>query len=419
MAYDTNFLGNGIAAPLPTFGPDLDGEIVRSSRLRDQIYADYPTFSLVMNSRHRSAAFVAINIDQSKLGGRGKKNWSFDTRITDDYRSLQLNNDYYKFNVWDRGHLARRASAAWGRTQAERDRNSRETYYWTNSALQHEWVNQDEWLGIEDWVRTLKDDVNDRICSISGPIYSEVHVSVEPNGRRPAAVPNAFFKVVMFRHRDSQNKLSVRAFIVPQNAATMRANKEYEVEDLQTYQVSIRLIEQQTGLVFPDEVVQANPLFFEDQEGAASVGNPNLPEVNAVNVDSNIIDPDQPREPLVLGSDSVKIVAAMINPSGSERDNEWVSLINVGVTRISLSDWKLVDHYGRICKLEGELEPGVATRVQPVANMQLRNHSGSITLLNSNEERIDRAFWIEAEARQQDVPIVFMNPRRFEGSPPQ
>ena len=116
MAYDIGFLGHGVEAPLPTFGPELDGDIVRSSHLRDEIYADYPTFSLVMNSRHRSAAFVALNIDQSRLGGRGSKSWTFDTRVANN---LQLNNDYYRQNVWDRGHMARRASAAWGSNQAQ------------------------------------------------------------------------------------------------------------------------------------------------------------------------------------------------------------------------------------------------------------------------------------------------------------
>jgi endonuclease G len=416
MAYDIGFLGNGVEAPLPTFGPELAGDIVRSSHLRDEIYADYPTFSLVMNSRHRSAAFVALNIDQSRLGGTGSKSWTFDTRVANN---LQLNNDYYRQNVWDRGHMARRASAAWGSNQAQRNRNSRETYYWTNAALQHQWVNQDEWLGVEEWVRTLEDDQNNRVCSISGPIYSEIHTSVEPNGRTPAAVPNAFFKVVMFRHRDSQDQLSVRAFIVPQNAATMRANGEFEGEDLQTYQVPIRLIEQQTGLVFPDEVVQANPLFFEDLDGAAGVGNPDLPEVHEVDVDVNIIDPGQPRPPQGQGSESIRIAAAMVNPSGPERANEWVSLINVGATTVSVQNWELTDHLGRVCHLQGDIEPGVAIRVQPVEDMQLRNRNGSITLTNSNGERVDRAFWIEAETRQQDVPVVFMDPQRFEGPPPQ
>ena len=415
MAYDIDFLGDGVKAPLPTFGPNLDGDIVRGIHLRDQIYADYPTFSLVMNSRYRSAAFVALNIDQTKLGGRGKKEWAFDTRIANN---LQLNNDYYRQNEWDRGHMARRASAAWGSNQAQRDRNSRETYYWTNAALQHQWFNQDEWLGVEEWVRTLEDDANNRVCSVCGPIYSEIHTSVEPNGRPPAAVPNAFFKVVMFRHRDSPDQLSVRAFIVPQNAESMRAAGQFKGEDLQTYQVPIRLIEQQTGLVFPEEVVQANPLFFEDLDGAAGVGNPILPEVHEVDVDVNIIDPGQLRPPQGHGRESIRIVAAMVNPSGSERENEWISLINLGATKVSLQHWKLTDHRGRVCDLQSDIEPGVAIRVQPVDNIQLSNSNGSITLTNSRGERVDRAFWIEAETRQQDVPVVFMNPQRFEGPPP-
>ena len=138
MAYDVDFLLGGVTAPLPTFGPGLAGDIVRNNMLRDEIYADYPTYSLVMNARRRSAAFVALNIDQSSDNGNGSKSWTYDTRID---RNFQLNNDYYEHNPWDRGHLARRASAAWGATQPIQDRNSRETYYWTNSTLQHQWVN--------------------------------------------------------------------------------------------------------------------------------------------------------------------------------------------------------------------------------------------------------------------------------------
>ena len=415
MAYETDFLGGGVIAPLPTFDPELDGDILRSDRLRDGIYADYPTFTLVMNSQRRSAAFVALNINQKLLGGRGKKRWAYDSRIASRF---QLDNDYYRNNRWDRGHLARRASAAWGRNTAEKNRHSRETYYWTNAALQHQWFNPDEWLGVEEWVRSLRDDENDRVCSISGPIYGEVHTSVEPNGRPSAAVPNAFFKVVMFRHRDTPSDLSVRAFIVPQNAKTMRAGDEFDLQDLQNYQVSVRLIEQQTGFIFPEEVVQANPLFFEDVEGARRVGNPNLPEVHPVDVDENIIDPGQLRAPQGIADEPIRIAAAMVNPSADERANEWISLINLGAEHVSIEDWVLTDHQGRTRRLSGAIEPGVAIRVQPVDPLELRNRNGSITLMNQSGQRVDRVHWVEADTRVEDRPVVLLDTGRFTGPPP-
>lgn len=411
MAYKTDFLGNQVEAPLPGFGAELDGHIYRNASLRQGIYADYPNFTVVMNALRRSPAFVALNIDQRRLGGNGSKSWTYDSRIK---RSAQLNNDYYRNNVWDRGHMARRASAAWGASQAEKDRNSRETYYWTNAALQHEWVNQDEWLGVEDWVRTLDDDVNNKICSISGPIYSEVSHSVTPRGRRPAQVPNAFFKVVMFRHQQAQEELSVRAFIIPQDHNTMRANGEWALEDLQLYQVPVMLIEQHTGLIFPDEVVQANPLYFSDSDGAAGVGNPLLPETHPVNVDTNIIDPGNPRPDAGRDDSPVRIAAAMVNPAGNEAAGEWVSLINLGADTVAMTGWRLTDHKGREHPLpDQQLEPGVAIRVQPVAAMQLRNLGGSITLSNANGQRVDRAFWVSEEGRRQGQPIVFLRPDRF------
>ncbi len=283
--------------------------------------------------------------------------------------------------------------------------------------MQHEWVNQDEWLGVEDWVRTLRDDHNDRICSISGPIYSEIFSSVQPPGREPAAVPNAYFKVAMFRHRDIQDELSVRAFIVPQNSATMRANGEWSLEDLQIYQVPIMFIEQHTGLIFPEEVVQANPLFFSDEEGASRVGDPSLPETHPVDMDTNIIDPGDPRSDPGRADETIRIAAALVNPVGDERANEWVSLINIGSASVDTAGWKLTDHLGRVHDLPDQtIEPGVAIRVQPVADMQLRNNGGSITLRNSQGQQIDRAFWVREEGSRQGQPVVFMTPDRFIGA---
>ncbi len=82
MPYDLDFLGNNVSAPLPTFSASLDGHILRSDALREQIYADYPNFSVVMNHQRRSAAFVALNIDQSRLGGHGSKSWDYAHALT-------------------------------------------------------------------------------------------------------------------------------------------------------------------------------------------------------------------------------------------------------------------------------------------------------------------------------------------------
>lgn len=409
--YRTDFLNGGVDAPLPTFSAALDGDILRRpGLLDDDIYAHYPHFTVVMNQRRRSPAFVALNIHQGRLGGRGSKSWAIDTRVGSQN---QLNNDYYIHNVWDRGHMARRASAAWGNTQPEKDRASRETYYWTNAALQHQWLNQDEWLGLEDWARTLQDDENNRVSVISGPIYSNVNLYLEPSGRPPAAIPSAFFKVVLFRHRDTPNALAVRAFIMPQNAATMRRNGEWRMQDLQNYQVSIRLIERETGLVFDDSVAAANPLFFDESNDATELGVTEFPEVNEIDVPEDIIDPDQPRDP-VLDS-HVVILAAMVNPIGDERAGEWVSVANLTNASVNLDGWILRDYKKRDCRLSGMLEPGEARRIQPVAGMMLSNtRRGFILLLDSNGNRIDRAAYRRREARQEGHPIVFVDPRRFE-----
>ncbi|WP_201746275.1 hypothetical protein [Veronia nyctiphanis] len=83
QGYDTDFL-QGVSIPLPTFSASLQADILFDSRLRDGYIADYPNFSLVMNkaAEKRSAAFVALNIDQSKFKNvRRIDNWRTDSRV--------------------------------------------------------------------------------------------------------------------------------------------------------------------------------------------------------------------------------------------------------------------------------------------------------------------------------------------------
>ncbi|WP_200875008.1 DNA/RNA non-specific endonuclease [Methylomarinum vadi] len=110
---------------------------------------DYPTYSLVMNScaNKRSPLIVCLNIDQNHLKSTHRSNrWRIDPRIGSDN---QLDNAYYANNPWDRGHMARRTSAAWGETTHDAQLASNETFFYSNSCLQHANLNQDEWLGLK------------------------------------------------------------------------------------------------------------------------------------------------------------------------------------------------------------------------------------------------------------------------------
>lgn len=128
--------------PIPRFRTGLAAELFSKGRI-----FPYPNYSVVMNGNphKRSPAVVCLNINQNQLHNtqRGDR-WRLDPRIGN---TNQLNNDYYANNPWDRGHMARRASAAWGSTLRDAQLASDGTFYYSNSTLQHENLNQDEWLG--------------------------------------------------------------------------------------------------------------------------------------------------------------------------------------------------------------------------------------------------------------------------------
>ncbi|MEO1406114.1 MAG: DNA/RNA non-specific endonuclease, partial [Pseudomonadota bacterium] len=217
IGYQSNFLG--IELPLPSFSPALVGEVLQRDTLEKDhdgvmALAHYPHYSIAMHREERTALYAALNIDQALLRTAGSRSWRIDTRIGGEF---QLNNDYYKgaTNLYDRGHLARRASAAWGKTASEAQRASEETYYYSNASLQHRYFNEDEWLEVENWVKDLGLDSTNRISVFSGPIFGDLSRTIKPAGRSRAVVPSAYFKVVAFIVEGGA--LAVRSFIVVQD----------------------------------------------------------------------------------------------------------------------------------------------------------------------------------------------------------
>ena len=96
-------------------------------------------------------------------------------------------NEDYKDNVWDRGHLAPAADFSCDKETIKK------TFTYLNCALQHEGLNRGPWKELERCERDLAK-------------YFEVHVTVEvdfidepervPGG---AAIPRGFFKTIEFQ----------------------------------------------------------------------------------------------------------------------------------------------------------------------------------------------------------------------------
>lgn len=409
--YNVNFL-DGITLPMPSFSPGLAGLVVKQSELRNEFYADYINYTVVTSKEKCSPIFVALNIDQNLLQKtRRSDKWQIDTRIGAQF---QINNDYYRNNPWDRGHLARRANASWGKDLRKAQRASDETFYYSNACLQHANFNQDEWLALEDWVLNLSLDKDGKISSFSGPIYGDYVRTITPEGREPAMIPSAFFKVVCFINKNT-NELDVRAFIMLQDRDALADKSGRNMFDFQVYQVTVSEIEEKTGLEFEDDVYQKNPLFFNENENARSRLNiSHFPERIEIDGPEEIIDADTPRTFFSDDDIDVYIAAAMVNPTGIERDSEWISIINLTKDIVDLNDWTLSDTKRTPLKLSNVLYeksrtliPGQAAVIKPISPLRLSNEGGSILLLNKENQRVDRVKYTKEDVRKQGIPVIF------------
>ena len=401
--YNPRFLHDDIELPLPSLSPRVAGDVLSLNSLRDQRVADYPHYSLVMHREQRTAAYVALNIDQKTLRVTKRRDvWRIDSRIGGEF---QLDNDYYANNPWDRGHLARRTSAAWGDGR-EAQIASDETFYFSNSALQHANFNQDEWLALEDWTAALTLASNDKVSVFSGPVWFDHPRSITPQGRRTALIPSAFFKVVCFINQ--QEKLDVRAFLMTQDAEALADKATRKLFDHQTYQVSVMDIEDLTGLIFSDNVAAANPLFFTASDTTRSRLNiSHTPERIETNGAHELIEAEDQRTIYEDDEVDVFIAAALANPAGSEREGEWISIINLENQEVDLEGWTVSDTKRQPKPLTGKLGPGEALRIQPIAPLTLANSGGVIELFNAAGNRIDRVKHDKNRGKIEGRPIVF------------
>lgn len=155
--YDENFL-NGVLIPLPVASLALVEDLLQPPGLNhDKKIVPYIHYSLVMSKSTRQALFSAANLDQNKIKSvRGRK-WFVDPRIG---LENQINNDAYRQNFWDRGHLTRRTAVTWGGNDYDAKRASNDSCSYANACLQHMNFNQDEWRVPEKIVQSFSRDID-------------------------------------------------------------------------------------------------------------------------------------------------------------------------------------------------------------------------------------------------------------------
>ncbi|AFZ03571.1 DUF2278 family protein [Calothrix sp. PCC 6303] len=105
-------------------------------------------------------------------------------------------------------------------------------------------------------------------------------------------------------------------------------------------------------------------------------------------------------------SAGVRIVAAMVNPVGEDKQ-ETITLINSSADIIDLSGWSLTNQTKRKFPISGSINPGDAFKVTLDENLNLANEGGTITLLDNQGLKIDGVAYTKDDTAREGWTVVF------------
>lgn len=277
--YDPDFLGAGLAVPPPEIEAALQADLARPSDATPARPHElrYTHFGVWYSKSRKQPRFTAVNIDgeQSRRIKRAPDIWFRDLRIA---REIQLGKADFAGD-FDRGHMVRREDPNFG-PQAQQAND--DTFHYTNCALQHSSLNRGItlWQGLENYILSSARTEGFRACVFTGPILADDDL---PLGIGDILVPREFWKIVAMPKAGgglhatgyllSQGDLIRK--LLEQRAGTARGGNEAAAEgfvlgEYRTFQVSIRNLQQATGLTFAG-LAAADPLAAHAHEAISPV----------------------------------------------------------------------------------------------------------------------------------------------------
>jgi endonuclease G, mitochondrial len=171
--------------------------------------------------------WVAEHLTTQKANGTLKRKNSF--KADPDFPvGARAELSDYKKSGYDRGHMAPSGDMSW---DAEA---MKESYYLSNMVPQNPNMNQKIWKNLEEKIRQWAIDRGE-LYIYTGPIYAQEEL--DTIGDNQVCIPTHIYKIVF----DPQ-KVEAIAFIMP--------NVPLDPSDMANYIVTIRDVEEQTGLDF-------------------------------------------------------------------------------------------------------------------------------------------------------------------------
>jgi endonuclease G len=252
--YQPAFLGTSV--PLPTLRDEKLGRPfeVAGAPASSPFEIKYYHYSVILNRDRKMAYVSAVNYSgQAPVvykRDKGGDEWFEDPRA----KGFQTNNALYKANPLDRGHLTRRADAAWGRNDNEAKKANDDTFHFTNCTPQHEIFNQGQkatheglmlWGNLEDYVQEqTKAVTRGKVSVFNGPVF---RASDRPY--RDVLLPKEFWKMIIYT--GSTGQLRAAAFILSQDSLIRKLPLEDAVwTPYKPFQVKVTTLEQRTHLDF-------------------------------------------------------------------------------------------------------------------------------------------------------------------------
>ncbi|HEV8606551.1 MAG TPA: DNA/RNA non-specific endonuclease [Tepidisphaeraceae bacterium] len=240
--YVANFIGASV--PLPTFGSKVASDVL-SFQIAGKAtkILNYTHFSLAMSKSRRVCLYSAVNIDgkDSKSIKGTRPAWRIDPRIPARAQIIKECYGLEQDGKFSRGHMTRREDPNWGDNALALIANA-DTMHVTNACPQIQPFNAGIWNGLEDYAlqNARQDDM--RISVITGPFFNKDDPTMFK-----VRIPVRFWKIIAFIH-DKTKKLTATAYTMSQES--FLPGKEFIYGRYETYQGSIKAIEQETGLSF-------------------------------------------------------------------------------------------------------------------------------------------------------------------------
>jgi len=255
--YQTNFLDIEVA--LPT----VEGSTILPNQ----------NFTTVFNRERKLAFFSALNYQHPfNLGGDGR--FHRDGRVGDD----QVENNLYRNNAWDRGHLAARRFVDWGDNA---DAGDRDSFLWTNIVPMHKNMHTSagrEWSAMEDHLENIAaNNAKDRkMTMFVGCIFLDDDLTLNANDgsnlvvdddgvtdNDEVKVPQFFWAIGVWVNRFS-NRLNSVGFLIENYRPDLTGNGgpiDYNLTDsfsTTADRVPVRDISLWTGINLDDGVIEAD-----------------------------------------------------------------------------------------------------------------------------------------------------------------